>query len=305
MTKNWQESFERIRGRYPGESDIESGGLSPDIKDANMEEFFKQVGEIDKQIEKITTQLSKLQAANQECQRVTKASAMKEIKGRMEKDIEEVRKIALSAKRNLEELDKDNIANRKKAYCAEGSAVDRSRVAVTVALKRKLKDRMSQFQILRQTIQEENRETVERMVYTVTGTRPTEEMIEHLIETGDSEQIFSVAIQGQGRGQIVDVIAEIQERRDAAIDLEKKLLDLQQMFFDMAVLVDAQGDLLDDIETQVASSLDHVQTATVVLQDAKKLKKNTRKHMCFAIVVLLIIIIVALSVVLKQISRAA
>ncbi|XP_020594426.1 syntaxin-132-like, partial [Phalaenopsis equestris] len=131
-----------------------------------------------------------------------------------------------------------------------------------------LKDRLTQFQILRQKIQSDNRETVERIVYTVTGTRPTEEMIERLIETGDSEQIFSMAIQGHGRGQIVDTLAEIHERRDAVVELENKLIDLQQMFADMAVLVDAQGDFLDDIEAQVASSVDHVQKATVVLQSA-------------------------------------
>lgn len=34
-------------------------------------------------------------------------------------------------------------------------------------------------------------------------------------------------------------------------EIERKLLDLHQIYLDMAVLVEAQGDLLDNIETQV------------------------------------------------------
>ncbi|XP_072973198.1 syntaxin-132-like [Typha angustifolia] len=295
-----KESFERIIGRYPGEGDVETGRFSPDARDMGMEQFFKQVGEIDKQIEKITNQLHKLQAANEESQHVTKASAMKEIKGRMEKDVEEVSKIALKIKKCLEQLDKDNIDNRRRPGCENGTGIDRSRMSMTVALKKKLKERLSEFQTLRQNIQDEYREVIERRVFTVTGTRPDEEMIDQLMETGNSEQIFAKAIHGYGRGQIVDTAEEIQERRDAVFELEKKLYDLQQMFLDMAVLVDAQGDILDDIEAQVSSSVDHIQKVTETLRKAKKIQRNSRKWMCIAIIILLVILAAALITVLKE-----
>ena len=113
-------------------------------------------------------------------------------------------------------------------------------------LKKKLKDKMAEFQVLRENIQQEYRDVVDRRVYTVTGERADEDTIDELIETGNSEQIFQKAIQEQGRGQVMDTLAEIQERHDAVRDLEKKLLDLQQIFLDMAVLVDAQGEMLDN-----------------------------------------------------------
>ncbi|KAL5678836.1 hypothetical protein ACJX0J_014967, partial [Zea mays] len=105
---------------------------------------------------------------------------------------------------------------------------------------------------LREAIRQEYREVVERRVFTVTGNRPDEETIDDLIETGKSEQIFKDAIQHQGRGQILDTVAEIQERHDAVRDLERKLLELQQIFMDMAVLVEAQGDMINNIETHQA-----------------------------------------------------
>ena len=46
--------------------------------------------------------------------------------------------------------------------------------------------------------------------------------------------------QPQGRGRVLDVLAEIQERNKAVKDMEQSLLELHQIFLDMAVLVEAQ-----------------------------------------------------------------
>lgn len=51
--------------------------------------------------------------------------------------------------------------------------------------------------------------------------------------------------------QLVDTLNEINERHMAVKELEKSLLELHQMFLDMAVLVEAQGVQLDSIEKQV------------------------------------------------------
>ncbi|GAB2226854.1 hypothetical protein Drorol1_Dr00008647 [Drosera rotundifolia] len=268
-----------------------------------LDNFFKRVQDIDKQHDKLNKLLKKLQDAHEESKAVTKAAAMKAIKQRMEKDVDEVQKIARLIKSQIEELDKDNFANRKKPGCEKGTAVDRARTVATDALKKKLKEKMGEFQILRENIHQEYREVVERRVYTVTGAYADDETIDQLIETGDSEQIFQKAIQEQGRGQIMDTLAEIQERHDAAREVERKLLELQQIFFDMAILVDAQGDLLDNIELQLSSAVDHVQRGGDMLQRAKSLQKNSRKWMCFAVLILLIMVAVIVVGVLKPWQR--
>lgn len=52
--------------------------------------------------------------------------------------------------------------------------------------------------------------------------------------------------------QVLDTLAEINERHEAVKELEKSLMELHQVFLDMAVLVEAQGEMLDNIEQQVA-----------------------------------------------------
>ncbi|CAH1446075.1 unnamed protein product [Lactuca virosa] len=272
-----------------------------------------------KQYEKLNKLLKKLQDAHEESKVVTKAAAVKGCSyfymnhefipfanHRMELDVDEVGKIAKFIKSKIEELDKENMANRQKPRCGKGTRVDWSRTATTLSLKKKFKDKMYEFQALRESIHQEHLEVVERRVYTVTGTRADEVTIDQLIETGDSKQIFQKAIREQGRGQVLDTLAEIQERHDAVREVEKKLLDLkqvldtlaeiqerhdaikevenklldlQQIFMDMAVLVDAQGEMLDNIETHVSSAVDHVQYGNKALYKAKSLQKNSRKWM--------------------------
>ncbi|XP_021907287.1 syntaxin-132-like, partial [Carica papaya] len=288
------------KGMPPRDNDIEMGRQDPrSNSDIGMEAFNKQTQEIEKQVDKLSGLLKKLKDANEESKSVTKALAMKAIKKRMEKDIDEVGKIARSVKAKLEAVNKDNLDNRRKPGCEKGTSIDRSRMNVTNALTKKFKDIMTEFQTLRQRIQDEYREVVERRVITVTGSRPDDETIDNLIETGNSEQIFQKAIQEQGRGQVLNTLEEIQERHDAVRDIEKKLLDLQQIYLDMAVLVEAQGEILDNIENQVATAVTQVQSGTTALQNAKKLQKNSRKWMCIAIIILLLIVAVVVVGVLK------
>ncbi|KAI3930894.1 hypothetical protein MKW92_036153 [Papaver armeniacum] len=327
-------SFEFPRGEIQRNALKNSGELG-------LDSYFKQVEDIEKEIDKLSRILKKLQDENEESKSTSKAPTMKAIKQRMAKDVDEVSRIALLAKAKIEQLDKENLANWQKPGAGKGTAIERTRSASTLALKKKLRDKMSEFQTLRQTIHQEYRDVVERRVFTVTGQRVDEDIIDRLIETGESEQIFQKAIQEQGRGQvclyflllilyafqdmesrpsielsyqdsfislnyrnafylqILGTLAEIQERHETVKELEGKLLDLQQIFLDMAVMVEAQGEILDNIESQVSNAVDHVNLGNNALLKAKKKQKSSRKWTCIAILILLIIIIIALVSVFK------
>lgn len=62
--------------------------------------------------------------------------------------------------------------------------------------------------------------------------------------------------------QALDAMAEIQERHEAVKDLEHSLTDLHQIFLDMSVLVEAQGEQLDNIEQQVSLQQIYASTGT-------------------------------------------
>ncbi|VAI18372.1 unnamed protein product [Triticum turgidum subsp. durum] len=111
-----------------------------------------------------------------------------------------------------------NLPNMQKPGCGKGSAVDRSREQTIGAVKKKMKEQMDDFQVMRESIGQEYREVVERRVFTVTGNRLDEETIDGLIETGRSEQIFKDAVQQQGRAQVARETEPPDEQRKTEID---------------------------------------------------------------------------------------
>lgn len=108
-------------------------------------------------------------------------------------------------------------------------------------------------------------------------------------QTGQAETIFEQAILRQGRGHIMNTLAEIQERHTAIQQLERSLLDLHQIFLDMAVLVEQQGDMLNNIEVHIKKSQDYVHQGTTALQGAKEQQRSMRKWMCIGVIVGLVI----------------
>lgn len=267
--------------------------------DPKMQKFFDDINDIKNDMQQVKRKLRSLQEANEESKLLTKAKDMKVLKQRMAKDINDVLVMVKAIKVKIERLDKENMQSRKQPGCEEGTGTDRTRMSITATQKKKLKDLSLEFQDLRTKINDEYKEVVERRYYTVTGQRPDAQVVDQLIETGDSEKIFQKAIQEQGRGQLVDTIAEIQERHDAVRDIERQLLELHQIFMDMAVLVESQGELLDNIETNVDSAKDHVTQGVKQLEVARKTQLNTRKWMIVGIVLLIIIIVIIIVVVIK------
>ncbi|KAI6673969.1 hypothetical protein NL676_001875 [Syzygium grande] len=257
----------------------------------NLDKFFEDVESIKEELKELESIHRRLQSSHEQSKTLHNARAVKDLRSRMDADVTAALKKAKLVKVRLEALDRSNAANRSQPGCGPGSSSDRTRTSVVNGLRKKLRDSMEGFNALRQQISSEYRETVQRRYFTVTGENPDERTLDLLISTGESETFLQKAIQEQGRGRVLDTIQEIQERHDAVKDMEKNLKELHQVFLDMAVLVQSQGEQLDDIESQVARANSFVQGGTERLQTARKYQKNTRKWTCYAIILLLVIVL--------------
>ncbi|XP_022947985.1 syntaxin-132-like isoform X3 [Cucurbita moschata] len=225
-----------------------------------MEAFNKQIQEIEIQVDKLSGRLvnlkNLLRDANEESKSVTKTSEIIAIKKRMEKYINDVGNIARNVNGKLQVITIDILLLRQMPGRQKGTASDRARMNMTNVLTKKLKELMIEFEVLREIVQDEYREVVERRLMTaVTGSSPDELLIDHLIETGISEQTFPNAFEQMGQGKVVSTMEEIQERLDAVKELEKRLLELHQIYLKTAAVVEGQAKPLDNIENQVGSVL--------------------------------------------------
>ncbi|XP_022140795.1 syntaxin-132-like isoform X2 [Momordica charantia] len=260
--------------------------------DLGMEVWNEQIQETEIQLDKLSGLLIKLKDANEESKSLTKALEIKAIKKLMEKDIDDVGKIARNVKGKLEATTIDNILHRYFPGCQKGSAIDRARMNMTNALTKKLEELMIEFQNLCERIQDEYREVVERRRISVTGTIPDEMMTDHLIGTGNSEQIFHNTFEQMGQGQLINSMEDMQERYTALKEIVKRLPELHQIYLDVAVLVKDQARILDNIENQVT-------TGTDTLLTAKSLQRKSRNRIMITIILLLVIAIIIVLSVLK------
>lgn len=261
----------------------------------DLDKFFEDVEGVKEDMKTVESLYKKLQDANEETKTAHNAKTVKGLRARMDADVTQVLKRVKVIKGKLEALERSNVAHRNIPGCGPGSSADRTRTSVVGGLGKKLKDMMDDFQALRAKMASEYKETVGRRYFTVTGENADEELIENLISSGESETFLQKAIQDQGRGQIMDTISEIQERHDAVKEIERNLIELHQVFLDMAALVEAQGQQLNDIESQVAHASSFVRRGTEQLQIAREHQKNSRKWTCIAIGLCAVIILILLS----------
>ncbi|CAL4082946.1 unnamed protein product, partial [Meganyctiphanes norvegica] len=85
-------------------------------------------------------------------------------------------------------------------------------------------------------------------------------------------------------------LQQLQERETQIRQLESDIMDVNQIFKDLATMVHEQGDMIDSIEANVESAQVHVSQGATQLQQARTYQnKARRKKMC----IILILVIVA------------
>lgn len=85
---------------------------------------------------------------------------------------------------------------------------------------------------------------------------------------------------------------EIREREAAIRQLESNIVDVNEIFKDLALMVHEQGETIDSIEANVDSAVTHVEAGNVQLTKARDYQKKSRRKMCILILILLIVAVV-------------
>ncbi|XP_071690481.1 syntaxin-related protein KNOLLE-like [Rutidosis leptorrhynchoides] len=308
LTKSFTSYIDLKKSTMKDDIDLEAGP-EHDLQmqtihqpDHNLTSFLQEAELVKQEMNSIRETLALLQATNEESKSIQNPEALKSNRSRINCEIMNVLKKAKKIKSRLEEMDRCNGESRRMSGCKLGTPVDRTRTAVANGLRKKLKDLMMDFQVLRQRIMTEYKETIGRRYYTITGEEANEEVIEKIISSGTGEEFMSRAIQEHGRGKVLETVVEIQDRHDAAKEIETSLLELHQVFLDMAVMVEAQGEKMDDIEHHVMNAAHYVNDGTKNLKTAKGYQRNSRKCLCLGMILLLIIILVIIIPIVTSIS---
>ncbi|PRW59489.1 syntaxin [Chlorella sorokiniana] len=84
--------------------------------------------------------------------------------------------------------------------------------------------------------------------------------------------------------------AVIEERDQAIVEITGQIGEVHQIFQDLAVLVVDQGEMLDDIESNITRAAERTADASVQISRAERSQRSARSKWCFLLVITMIVV---------------
>ncbi|KAJ3626951.1 hypothetical protein Zmor_004106, partial [Zophobas morio] len=256
-------------------------------KDAS--EFLEELDQTRRWIDKIKSNIEKIsELHNQKLASVSEAEGKRCSKS-IDSSNDEITRYANNIRNKLKKLGEE-----LKKRPDKKDALYRLPYQQYANLSEQFFDCMAEYNKVQCKFKQKYRERVQRQ-YRIVKEDVTEEEIDAALcnETGDS--IFAQEILSPGHQEAKQALEEIKDRHEEILKLEKSIRQLHQMFLDMALLVEQQGETLDHIEINVGEAEDYTEEAKAELIEAKNLNRKIRKKkIIFFIFVLIILAIIAI-----------
>lgn len=128
----------------------------------------------------------------------------------------------------------------------------------------------------------------------------TDEEVQEYVNDGHSLSLVVAQKMAGTHHALIDEVQRIQDKHQDILRLERSVADLAQMFQEMAVLVDSQGEMLDAIEVHVHKAKVYTARAEENLITTRKAQHSMQRWMCCIAVVMLVILLSILMPVLVQ-----
>ena len=273
----------------------------------SLTEFGVEAESISSDIAAMSAAVQASKAAQERAAAAPSITAAAALRQQLSADLASIRQQAVRVRERIVKLQAENEARLRGGQVVHGK--DRHRSAVTQSLWRKLKGATADLAALGAAMAATHRAEVERQVQIVTGEKLSAAELDRIMEAGGSEEVLKAAVEGQGSASsggtaaLREAVLEISVRHDAVKEVTKSLMELQQMFLDMATLVEAQGEALDSIESHVEGAVDHVAHARKELTTAEEIQKNTRKWRLITAGIVALVFLVIFIPVISSVAR--
>jgi t-SNARE complex subunit (syntaxin) len=260
-----------------------------------MEQFFRDVEEMQMDLANIALGTQKIGELNHQAVVATSNTEEHAISNELSIVIETTNKNATHAKGLLEILKKES--NEKKKDKTTPISEIRIRDNMCATLTKKFMDTMKDYQKAQQKYKNDMKQKVKRQVQIVKPDASESEIDMVMRSGGDAGSIYKSAILQGTSETIKDVYMHVQDKYQDVLKLEQSVAELHQMFLDLALLVEQQGEMLDQIEFQVRTAANYVEQGNAEVVKAIKHQKSARKKKCcmlfFGLAIILIIVLVA------------
>ncbi|XP_014480619.1 PREDICTED: syntaxin isoform X4 [Dinoponera quadriceps] len=261
-------------------------------QDDFMTEFFAEVEDIREMIDRIQTNVDDVKKKHSAI--LSAPTTDEKIKMELEDLMSDIKKTANKVRAKLKVIEQ-NIETEE--HTNKSSADLRIRKTQHSTLSRKFVEVMTEYNRTQTDYRERCKGRIQRQLE-ITGKVTTNEELEEMLEQGNPA-VFTQGIIMETQ-QAKQTLADIEARHNDIIKLENSIRELHDMFMDMAMLVESQGEMVDCIEYCVNQTSDHVDQARGELLKAEEYQTKSRKKLfliaiCVTILVIILIIILVVS----------
>mmetsp|Transcript_914 Transcript_914/g.2226 ORF Transcript_914/g.2226 Transcript_914/m.2226 type:complete len:309 (+) Transcript_914:123-1049(+) len=278
------------------EHDVEQGkeqAKEPIQRDVDKEVFFAAVEQIQGEIAAVQKATVDIEKINEQAQKATTTEKEQELSKKLRKVIDTTNKQAKAAKNLLGDLKQEN--EKLKEQGSVSNSDMRVRENMLNTLTRKFIDEMKLYQAGQQKYKTDIQKKMKRQVKVVKPDATDEEVEQIMKSEGGRDQLYKQTILAGGiNDEIKTATAKVAGKYQDVKTLEQSVAELHQMFLDFALLVEQQGELLNNIEHQVRNAADHVEKANEEVYESIELQKSVRKKQGLIILIVVVLLIVVL-----------
>ncbi|XP_072000505.1 syntaxin-2 isoform X2 [Engystomops pustulosus] len=259
-------------------------------KEQFMDDFFHQVEEIRNHIAKISENVGEVKKKHSTI--LSAPNPEEKTKDELENLNKEIKSIANKVRTKLkaiaQTIDQDENANKSSVNL-------RIRKSQHTVLSRKFGEVMIAYNETQIQFRERSKGRIQRQLE-ITGKTTTDEELEEMLESGNPSIFTSDIISDSKITR--QALNEIESRHKDIMKLESSIRELHDLFMDIAMLVETQGEMINNIEKNVENAVDYIEHAKEETKKAVKYQSKSRRKMIFIIicvVVLLLILIIILA----------
>lgn len=272
---------------YEANNDV---NINMDGGEGFLSEFFNEVEEISQSLDKIVATVEEVKKKHSA---ILSAPSTDEKNNQiLESLMAEIKSLSGKVKQKLKSM--AHVIEQEEQGNMTSSAL-RIKKTQHSALTRRFVSAMTDYNTIQTDYRQRCKDRIKRQLE-ITGNVKTDTEIEEMLEGGD----FAVFTQGivVETQKARQTLADIEDRHADIMKLEKSIREIHQMFLDMAVLVESQGELIDRIEYNVQNAADFVDSGKTNLNTAIKYRDKARKKKIILGIIALVLLIIIIGIIL-------
>jgi t-SNARE complex subunit (syntaxin) len=256
-------------------------------KKPDILEHMKLYEPIKQGLEVITNNVQKIRALKESDKTVVDERARKEVMKQLDTLIQHTTNTAKDIKSILDRIKQDNA---KFLIGNSDSAKGQIRTNAYQTHVRQFHNVMNQYNSVSHQFQQSIQDRTRRQIKYVDPKLP-DNLVQEIIQSGQAQDVILT-------GLTEDVVQDIQARHNDVLRLERDILEVHELFRDLATLVDLQQESLDIIETRIANAKNYTEQAAEELEVAVTHQNAARKKSCCLFIVLVAIVMVIVAPIL-------